>query len=136
LLLVRLAPEEDAHDVDAGNDSAVLALRPSHEGKDAARRETDDAAATVDDLLVGLAAEAYPVLDLAFLEGQLDQCGEGRRPVRQRTAVRAAVGATGHCSSPGMCWGLRERSASSAGVMARPFGQNRHHASPARAANK
>src|SRR5690606_30680372 len=107
LLLVRLAPEEDAHDVDAGNDSAVLALRPSHEGKDAARRETDDAAATVDDLLVALAAEAYPVLDLAFLEGQLDQCCEGRRPVRQRTAVRAAMGATGHCSSPVMCWGLR-----------------------------
>lgn len=114
----------------------MLAARPSHEGEDALRREANDASAAVDDLLVALAAEAYPMLDLAFLEGQLDQCGERRRPVRQRTAVRAAVGATGHCSSPVMCWGLRGRSASSAAVMARPFGQNRHHASRARASKK
>src|SRR5690606_5771215 len=99
-----LAAPDCPHNVDAGNDRAMVAARPSDEGEDAAGREADDAAAAVDDLFVALAAEAYPVLDLAFLEGQFDQCGEGRRPVRQRTAVRAAVGATGHCSSPAMCW--------------------------------
>src|SRR5690606_19671071 len=102
--LERLAAPDGPHNVDAGNDRAMLAIRPSDEGEDAARREPDDAAAAVDDLFIALAAEPDPMLDAAFLESQLDQCGEGRRPVRQRTAVRAAMGATGHCASPAMCW--------------------------------
>src|SRR5690606_22652583 len=80
--LERLATTDGPHNVDARNDRAMLARCPTDEGKDAARRETDDATATVDDLLVALAAEAYPALDLAFLEGQLNQCGEGRGSMR------------------------------------------------------
>src|SRR5690606_13330626 len=113
--LERLAATDGPHNVDAGNDRAMVAARPSDEGEDAARREADDAAAAVDDLFVALVAEPDPMLDAAFLESQLDQCGEGRRPVRQRTAVRAAMGATGHCASPAMCWwGLRACAASTA----------------------
>ncbi|GGA81657.1 hypothetical protein GCM10011385_39880 [Nitratireductor aestuarii] len=68
----------------------------------ALRREADDAAAAVDDLLIALAAKAYPMLDLAFLKGELDQGCEGRGAVWQWMAVRAAMSAAGHGSSPGM----------------------------------
>lgn len=70
----------------------MIAGSPADEGEDALRREADDAAAAVDDLLVALAAETYPVLDLAFVEGEFNQCREGRGSVRQGTAVRAAMG--------------------------------------------
>src|SRR5690606_37382903 len=71
--LERLATSNRAHDVDAGNNSTKVVCGPPHESEDVAGRKADDAAATVDDLFVALAAEAYPVLDPLLLKGQLDK---------------------------------------------------------------
>lgn len=98
--LERLAAADGAHDVDARNDRAMLACGPADEGEDAVGREADDAAAAVEDLFVALASEPDPVLDLAFVEGQLDQGSERRWPVRQRTAVRAVGGSAAHDRPP------------------------------------
>src|SRR5690606_2195052 len=67
-----LTAPDGPHDIDAGDDRAMLAIRPSDEGEDAARRKPDDAAAAVDDLFVALAPEAYPVFDLLPLKRQFD----------------------------------------------------------------
>src|SRR5690606_28450306 len=66
--LERLAAPDCPHYVEAGNDRAMVAARPSDEGEDAARRKADHAAVAVDDLFIALAAEAYPVLDLALVK--------------------------------------------------------------------
>ena len=71
--LIALAGGDGAHDVDARDDGAVVVGRPADEGEDAARREADDAAVAVEDLLSDLPAEAYPVLDALLVPGQFDK---------------------------------------------------------------
>ena len=85
--LERFAASDGAQDVETRNDGAVVVGGPTDKGEDALGCEADDAAAAVDDLFVALAAETYPVFHLLLLEGQFDQCGEGRWPVRSRTAM-------------------------------------------------
>src|SRR5579875_1187924 len=60
------------HDVHARDDGAVVVRGPADEPEDAAGPKAGDAAATVEDLILGAAAEAQPVLDLLLDPRQLD----------------------------------------------------------------
>ena len=51
---------------------AEVPRRPTDVGDDAVRREAQDAAATIEDLLGNIAAEADPVLDLLLMPDQFD----------------------------------------------------------------
>ena len=107
--LERLAASDRAHDVDARDDRAVVIGGPADEGKDAVRREADDAAVAIEDLLIALAAEPDPMLDLPLSPGQIDERGERRRPGRLRSACRMAaslIGQMGQARIAGLGQGL------------------------------
>ncbi len=55
--LIALADGDSADDIDARDDGAEVVGCPAHEGEDAARREADDAAVAVEDLLSDVPAE-------------------------------------------------------------------------------
>jgi hypothetical protein len=67
-----LARTNGAQDVDARDDGAKIVGRPADESEDAARREGNDTAMPVDDLLGGDAAEAYPALKTLLDPDQID----------------------------------------------------------------
>src|SRR5262249_38970954 len=81
-------------DVDAGHDGAEVIGGPADEGKDAARREGQDASATIEDLFIHRSAEANPVLDV-LLEPQELNVGEIAH------AARTTPGGRASCSRPG-----------------------------------
>src|SRR5579883_948423 len=89
--LIRFAAADRAHDVDARDDRAEIVGRPAHEGEDVARREAQHAAATIEDRLAGVAAEADPVLDASFKPGQLDVRQE-RSGIGPRRAAGVEIG--------------------------------------------
>jgi len=60
-----LAEAPGAHDVESGEDRAVLVRLPTDGRKELSRGESDDAPAAVEDALVLLRAEGQPVLDPA-----------------------------------------------------------------------
>ena len=78
------AGHDGAQDVDPRDDRAEVVRGPADIGKDAARREAEDAAAAIEDLLADIVAESDPVLDPLLDPGQLDM-GEH---VRWRTHAR------------------------------------------------
>src|SRR5713226_123908 len=61
-----------AQDVDTRDDGAKIVRRPADESEDVARREGNDTAMPVDDLLGGDTAEAYPALDALLDPDQID----------------------------------------------------------------
>ena len=61
-----LAGPDGAQYGNAGLDRTVFAATPTHETKERARRELNDAASTVDDALTGAAPEPDPAFDLTF----------------------------------------------------------------------
>ena len=77
------------HDVDARDDRAEVVRRPADKGEGAARRETDNAPAAIEDLLLGETAEAYPVLDTLFVPGQFDMGQGGRRAMNERATSKS-----------------------------------------------
>src|SRR5918994_3879846 len=85
-----LAAPDRAQNIDPGNDGAEVARRPSDVGDDTVRREAQDAAAAVEDLLADVAAEADPVLDPLLMPDQFD-VGE-RVPMRAGAAHDAPPG--------------------------------------------
>ena len=66
------AAPDGAQDVDPRDDGAKVARRPADVGDDAVRREAQDAAAAIEDLLADVAAEADPVLDPLLMPDQFD----------------------------------------------------------------
>lgn len=79
---VRRAGGAGAQDVDPRDDGAVVAGGPANEREDALRREREDAPPPIEYLLVGVPAEADPVLDLALKVNERDVGGgaHGRSP--------------------------------------------------------
>src|SRR5712692_4165557 len=67
-----LASTNGAQDVDTRDDGAKIVGRPADESEDAARREGNDTALPVDDLLGGHPAEAYPALETLLDPDQID----------------------------------------------------------------
>src|SRR3982074_2115150 len=63
----RFAPPDSAEDVDPRDDRAEVPRRTPDLGDNAVRREAQDAAATIEDLLCDITAEADPVLDLLLM---------------------------------------------------------------------
>src|SRR5712692_11801210 len=61
-----------AQDVDTRDDGAKIVGRPADESEDVVRREGNDTALPVDDLLGGDTAEAYPALDALLDPDQID----------------------------------------------------------------
>src|SRR3984893_17846784 len=61
-----------AQDVDTRDDGAIIIRRPADESEDVARREGNDTAMPVDDLLGGDTAEAYPALDALLDPDQIN----------------------------------------------------------------
>src|SRR3984893_724909 len=59
-------------DVDTGDDGGLIMRRPADESEDVARREGNDTALPVDDLLGGDTAEAYPALETLLDPDQID----------------------------------------------------------------
>src|SRR5689334_14380672 len=68
----RLASPDSAEDVDPRDDRAEVSRRPTDVGDNAVRCEAQNAAATIEDLLCDITAEADPVLDLLLMPDQLD----------------------------------------------------------------
>ena len=66
------APPDGAQDVDPRDDGTEVARRPSDVGDNAVRREAQDAAAAVEDLLANVSAKADPVLDPLLMPDQFD----------------------------------------------------------------
>src|SRR6267154_6803480 len=61
-----------AQDVDTRDDGAKIVGRPADESEDVVRREGNDTAVPVDDLLGGDTAEAYPALETLLDPDQID----------------------------------------------------------------
>src|SRR5258708_2221111 len=61
-----------AQDVDTRDDGAKIVGRPADESEDVVRREGNDTALLVDDLLGGHPAEAYPALETLLDPDQID----------------------------------------------------------------
>ena len=70
--LVRLAARNRAHDVDARDDRSEVIRGPAHEGEDRAGAKRQDTPTAIENLFVGVRAEADPVLDLLLNPGQFD----------------------------------------------------------------
>ena len=66
------AAPDGAQDIDPRDDGAEVARRPADIGDDAVRREAQDAAAAIKDLLADIAAKADPVLDPLLMPDQFD----------------------------------------------------------------
>src|SRR5579871_1860645 len=89
--LIGFAAVDRAHDVDARDDRAEIVGSPAHEREDVVRRETEHAAATIEDRLASVVAETDPVLDTSFKPGQLD-VRQHRSGVRPRRAAGVGIG--------------------------------------------
>ena len=84
---VTLAGPNGAQNVDPRDHSAVVVGCTTNDGKDAARREGDDASLPIDDAFVCNSTEADPVLDALLEEDQLDMSEFIMRLLRCRRRV-------------------------------------------------
>lgn len=99
--LERLASADGAQNVDARQDGAIVIGCPANECEDGFRRERDDAAATVENLLTRWFAKPNPVFDLLLDPGQFDM-GEVVVALCARTCAISAlvVCSAGHNARP------------------------------------
>ena len=78
----RFAPPNGAQDVDPRDNGPEVPRCPTDVGDNGVRREAQDAATAIEDLLCNIAAETNPVLDLLLMPDQFDM-GE-RIPMEAR----------------------------------------------------